>query len=124
MLNDDSIHLHYGMHIWRFITYNWRPWWIDSIKVKYPFIFEDISLDSPTPIFKDKTSDISKWNADINSFLLSRLASTSNTFLYPGIMCPWGCSEFQHKVGNLPLDIVYQRYLPRCKLKLISSPDH
>ena len=31
--------------------------------------------------------------------------------------------HLQHKVGNLPLDIGYQRYLPRCKLKLISSPD-
>ena len=38
-------------------------------------------------------------------------------------MCPWVCSEFQHKVGSFPLDIMYQRYLPRCKLKLINPPN-
>ena len=38
-------------------------------------------------------------------------------------MCPWGCFEFQHKVAYVPLDMAFQKYLPRCHLKLINSPN-
>ena len=107
LLKDETIQQNYGVHILRFISMVWRPWWIDSIKYELANIYQDVTLQSPSPIFKDKSLDIKLWNADINSYLLSRLASTSNKYLYPSIMCPWGCSEFQHKVGYLPLDIVF-----------------
>ena len=35
-------------------------------------------------------------------------------------MCPWGCSEFIHKCGYVPIDVMIQRHLSRCKIKLMS----
>ena len=52
LLKDETIHKHYGRFIWRFIIHNWRPWWIDSIKLRFPCIFEEVSLDMLTPISK------------------------------------------------------------------------
>jgi hypothetical protein len=118
LLTDSSIQTAYGHQIWRFIPMEWRPWWIDSTRRAS---FPTITMIHPAPIFKDKTIDIKEWNEDINSFLLSRLASASNKFLRPSIKCPWGCSEFQHKVGYLPLDIMFQRLLQKTVIKVYTK---
>lgn len=112
----------YGIQIWKFIPIEWRPWWIHSITTLFPTIYSNtITIEYPTPVFKDKTIDIKEWNDDINSYLLSRLATASNKFLRPSIKCPWGCSEFQHKVGYLPLDIIFQRILQKCSFNMFTN---
>lgn len=110
LLKDEDIHSNYGSSIWRFIPLQWRYWWIDEAKACFPHIFNSVSIDSPSPIFIDKTMEINEWNDDVNSYLLPRLASSCNKHLMPNIMCPWGCSEFNHKCGHISMDIVFQRY--------------
>ena len=122
LLKDEDIHSNYGSSIWRFIPSQWRYWWIDEAKACFPHIFNSVSIESPSPIFIDKTMEIKEWNDDVNSYLLPRLASSCNKHLMPNIMCPWGCSEFNHKCGHISMDIVFQRYLQRCLLKLIEKP--
>ena len=56
----------------------------------------------------------------MDSQLLSRIASSCNTHLLPKILCPWGCSEFNHKAGYLDFDIVWQRYLQKCIIVTIN----
>ena len=121
LLSNREIHINYGQRILKFVPMEWRPWWLDSLSSTFPNIFTDISLDRPCPVFEDKTIDIKEWNDDINSYLLSRLASTSNKFLRPTIKCSWGCSEFHHKVGHLPLDIVFQRILQQYSIKMFTK---
>ena len=97
----------------------WRQWWITSLIEKFPNVYRGISFNHPTAIFEDITLDIQDWNQSINTYMLSDLAIACNKHLLPTVMCPWGCSEFIHKCGNIPFDIVYQRYLHRCCIKLI-----
>ena len=123
MLSSKKIHEKYGEEIWIFIPITWRPWWLTNLQSKFPQKFFNLTLEQPFPVFKDKTADIKEWNDDINSYVLSRLVSAANKFLQPTIKCPWGCSEFQHKAGFLPLDIVLQRILQRYTLKMISNPN-
>ena len=113
LLSNREVHSKYGHGVWRLIPTEWRFWWLDSLRNAFPNIFGGISLDYPSPAIKDKTSDIKEWNDDISSYLLSKLSSASNKFLRPTVKCPWGCSEFQHKVGFLPVDIVIQRILQK-----------
>ena len=121
LLSNEDVHEMYGSSIWRFIPQLWRPWWLRVLKTKFPNIFNDITLDSPVPVFVDKSLDIKEWNNDIESYFIARLASASNKFLRPVIKCPWGCSEFQHKVGHIPFDIIMQRILQRVYLKKITE---
>ena len=92
----------------------WRPWWVQSLPEKFPNACLEISVSALILIFRDKTLDIREWNEDIRSYLLSKLASVCNKHMVSTIKCPRGYSEFQHETGNLPLDVVFQRYLPKC----------
>ena len=74
-----------------------------------------------SPAFNDKPIDINEWYEDINSYYLYRLASTSNQFPLPTIKFPWGCSEFDYRVGYPPLDVGFQRNLQKCSLKMITN---
>ena len=121
ILSNRSIHQHYGDYVWRFVPYEWRPWWLNALQNKFPTIYSNITIDHPSPAIKDKTADIQTWNDDINSYFLARLRFSSNKFLRPVIKCPWGCTEFHHKVGHLPLDIILQRYIQKCFLKTYTS---
>ena len=68
-----------------------------SLIEMYPNVFQAISIDNPSPIFVDRTLEIDEWNEDINSYELARLASTCNKHLMPKILCPWGCTEYNHR---------------------------
>ena len=56
----------------------------------------------------DKTKDLETWNEGIKSPKLIYIADVCNQFLLPNGICPWGCSEFIHKVGYVGLDTVIQ----------------
>ena len=39
----------------------------------------------------------------------------------PTVQCQWGCSEIIHKVGYLSLDIIFQYYLQKYFIHIISN---
>ena len=57
----------YGKYMWRFIPLKWRYWWIDSLK--YHDEFNDISVEYPTPIFKDITEDVDNMMMSLQKIL-------------------------------------------------------
>ena len=121
LLTNENIHNFYKDAMWRIVPIEWRPWWILSLRRYYPHVYGHITIESPPPAFKDKTLDIKQWDEDIKSFSLARLSSACNRFLQPTIKCPWGCSEFQHKTGNVPFDIMIQRIFQKCSIKMLSN---
>ena len=120
VFKDKNIQEIYGTHVWKLIPHEWRAWWINSLLSMFPNVYSDITITNPKPIFRDKTNDLDEWNIKIKGYLLSDLAFVCNKYLLPTIKCPWGCSEFMHKVGYLPIDVVWQRYLPACILPSIT----
>jgi len=118
ILTNPEVHREYASTIWHFIPQQWRPWWIYSVKEKYPLLFENISIDFPSSVFRDKTAEINNFWNDIESYDLARLSHTCNKHLQPTILCPWGCTDFLHRCGKLPFDCVLQRFIRRCTLKL------
>ena len=97
LLQNKDLHSKYGNRIWKFIPSQWRHWWLSSVCECFPVVFEDITIDDPSPAFVDRTAEIDEWNDDIDSKLIARLADTCNKHLMPKILCPWGCSEYNHK---------------------------
>ena len=124
LLTDENIHNVYGNKIWQFIPYQWRLWWIDSIQSECPDFFSNVTLHMPPSIFVDITHEKQVWKEDIKSYMLSRLASSCNKYMMPNILCPWGCTEFNHKCGYIPFQLVWQRFLPKCIIDLINKGDN
>ena len=112
-LKDRDFHRHYGTFIWKFIPTIWRHWWLDSFRI----FFDNVSIEEPYSYFVDITHDIKRWNDLNDSHLLPNLRDACNELLVPKILCPFGCSEFKHRCGTVSIDIVFQRYLPKCLLK-------
>ena len=123
LLTSEDVRNKYRAQIWIFLPFEWRLWWVQSIQETCPNEYSNLSSEEYNhQHIKDKTQDMKEWDDDIGSYMLCRLKSTTNKFLLPLIKCPWGCSEFMHKVGYLPMDIVFQKYLPQCCLRLYSCP--
>ena len=55
--------------------------------------------------------------------LLSRLVSAYDNELMPNALCPWRYSEYIHKCGYAPLDLITQRHLQYCYLKLCTTSE-
>ena len=102
-----------------------RPWWIYSIKtiLESNCPYADVSLNNPPPIFKDKTADAKKYNDDFGSGSFTRIVNAMNNeeIINANILCPWGCSVSFRDAGMLPLDLIYQKILPKIILKLYSD---
>ena len=117
MLSNPDIHQCYGEKIWSYVPTQWRPWWFHSLQTEFPAVFSDITMDSPRPLIEDKTIDRNSCKDDLDSYVLPRLTKTWNHYFRPVVKCPWGCSEFVHKVGFLPLDLIFRRLLQKCSFK-------
>ena len=63
-----------------------------------------------------RTKDLETWNEGIKSQKLSYIANVCNQFLLPNVLCPWGCSEFIHKVVYVDLATVIQQFIQKCNL--------
>ena len=81
----------------------------------------NVSISVPKAIFVDRTIEIHEWNDDVKSLMLPRLRKACDRNFLPLVLCPFGCSEFSSKVGKISLDIVFQRYLIKCHIKLMNK---
>ena len=119
LTNDSSVSI-YGSPLWEFIPCQWRSWLLDEVKEIECYMV--VTLDSHKPYFIGISLDIGSFKSDIESFDLGRLISGVNKFLFPNILCPWGCTKYIHMAGNIQMDIVIQPFLR--KLLLAISNDH
>ena len=104
----------------------WRNWWINPLKSMYRNVFNSISLSSPSPIFRDATTDMKAFAHGIdftrtNKMGLADLRDACNKYLLPTVSCPYGCTEYLHKCESVPMDLVFQRYLSKVRLKICAE---
>lgn len=123
LLTNKSVHEVLGINVWKFVPLLWRHWWIPSLLIFYPTIFSEVTIQQPSPFFVDRTIDYDQMKNDIESYKLSKLMSTSNKYLLPDVLCPWGESEYMIQCGYVPLDLVTQRFIPKCRIDLIGTVD-
>ena len=110
VLRNDVIARHRGIGVWSYIPMKWRHWWIDDFVMLHAGD-EGISMEVPTPIFKEITEIRSELMQSLKELKLGDLMRNVNRYLFPTVLCPWGCSEFPHKIELLSLDVVFFRYL-------------
>ena len=71
----------------------------------------------------DRIKDLETWNEGIKYQKLSSIDDVCNQFLLPNVICPWGCSEFIHKVGYVDLDTVIQQFVQKCILSILDESE-
>ena len=120
LFTNKDIQERHGVKVWKFISHTFRYWWIDEVVMTIPTL-TDVTIESPSSYINDRTKDHITWKEDIKSGLLSRLANTCNNLLMSTSLCPWRCSEYLHKCGHVPLDILIQSHLQDCSIKKITK---
>jgi hypothetical protein len=98
-----------------------RYWWLASVKTLFPDTYQNIDLDLPEIYFVDRTIDYDEMKNDILSQELPRTASTLKKFLISDVLCPWRESEYILKTGFVGIDVIYQIFLGKVRMKMISE---
>ena len=100
-----------------------RHWWLEEFKLSISNLNERnyISLEQPKPFFIDRTPDIKEWDYIINTHTLPNLRIACNKYCISTVSCPFGCSTFIFGRGSISLDIMFQRFLPKCVFKKFMS---
>jgi len=110
----------YGTKLWQFLPTPLREWWFLSLFDNIPYFNENtITLEEPPSIFYDNTEDTNAFTTQIKSDKLGDVTSALNKYLLPKVLCPWGCSEYNHESGHLPFDLICQRSFSKVKIKTI-----
>ena len=117
-----------GEHLWSLIPQSMRLWWIDAVKnINYQnnVPYDHITIDTPPSIFIDKTIDAEIFHDDFNSQQLSRVVKAMNNenVMNMNILCPWSCSTSLHQSGKVPLDLMFQKILPKVVINVYSDKD-
>ena len=112
-LSDNEINEVYGLNKWRFIPGSWRKWWQQYFPVDERLL--------PISYFNEISSDLEKFDSYIKSELLSDIAIGCNKYLMPTVLCPWGCSEYLHRVGYMEMDVCIQRFLSNINFQLVNK---
>jgi hypothetical protein len=114
---------HYGETIWKLIPFEWRKWWILDLVVAYPFVYKSIDLNNPSAIVRDATEARTQFTNGIDPRVngikaFSVLRDTVDKYLIPDVACPYGCSEYLHKGNGVAIDLIFQRYLQKVRLRV------
>ena len=110
-MSNESLHRMYGLRLFRLIPSTWFIWW-ENHESNDPLI---------TSFVRDVTSKRKIFKKSIKHELLSTIAKGCDEYLFPDVLCPWGCSEYMHKVGYLDIDIMLQRFHNKVYFTLVNE---
>ena len=94
-----------GDKLWGLIPLEWRPWWLRSVGTLHS-AYQSVTLHQPPSVFADVTLPRDELHEAIDGNEGVTLANACNKHLHATVWCPWGESEYLHKCGHVPLDVV------------------
>jgi len=108
------------LRVWMMIPKRWRKWWVSEVQ-KADVCFRNVTLDWPVAVVEDVTNRKEVLQDALDKLVLAELKQVVDEHLYPLVKCPYGCSEYYHKAGVLPFDIVVARVVDEKKIQLKSK---
>ena len=91
---------------WQALPQSWHLWWKDEA---VRLLNVNFAAAGP-PLFVERTSDREEFLTMLKELKLGDIMRTCNRLLYPDILCPWGCTEYIHKVHCVTLDVVWEHF--------------
>ena len=108
-LSDSATIERHGNLLWTAIPKEWRSWWLHSVRLTNT-VFASVTHDFPKSVFADVTLQQRDLEEAIDNNEGGQLIRACNEHLHATVWCPWGESEFLHKCGKLPLDLIVGRF--------------
>jgi hypothetical protein len=110
ILKSPSLRSKFGVTLWQFIPFLWRESWLVAVH-NFPE-FQHVTLNSPVPYFREVTTDHCRLVESVKNLRwVEMVKAVDELGAIPTVKCPWGCSEFVDKGNDLPLDVVFERFL-------------
>jgi hypothetical protein len=122
ILRDKKARARHGDALWALIPFEWRLWWIGSVKAEWPNS-ENVTANHPAPYVTDVSRQVGMSATELKKLEWETLVVTVDKYLaIPHVRCPWGCSEFYNHAKTIALDVVFASFLEdRDKDLLMSS---
>ena len=111
LLRDENSSL--SVFVWKFLPVEFRARWVHC--------FTQYQLNRPISLAKDITNSKSHFEKTMKSQQLGKIIKCVNQRLRPTVLCPWGCCDYVHSVGTMPLDTIVNRYFSPKEFDLIGS---
>ena len=138
-LTHDYIMDKFGCKALHFVPDTWHKFWIDALVLKYPTVYRGVELNIQsdgfaTVITKDVTMPRKSFCRILKDLRLGEIKQGCDEYLYPLVLCPWGCTEYMQHDGFVDFDAVFSRFFPEVEFagrvcgkaryeKLLSSRD-
>ena len=108
-LSSEMLIAQHGTKVWSIIPTIWRPWWIEEVKGCHE-AYENVTLQHLPSVIADVTVPLTEFQAAINSNAAGKIRTACNNHLHPVVKCPWGCTEYYHKCGQISLDVFMAKW--------------
>jgi hypothetical protein len=123
ILSSNKLYKLHKTNVWTLVPIQWRRWWFQSITTLLPeewYVGKQINdMDSSIVDVTLKKDSLEK---SIANGVLGEIMYNCDTNLLPLIKCPWGCTEFFHVCGELPIQDIFWRYLNQNAMEKMLSP--
>ncbi len=83
--------------------------------------FCNVTIAFPEPVVKDVTDEKLSLETVLSNMKLGEIIDECDECLHATVKCPWGCSEFLHKMGYVPFDLMYAKVLDRSEVPIMSK---
>ena len=115
LITDDNLLSRYGADVLKFIPVEWHAYWKYRLCKTRPDIFDINQIDqykSATVVTKDVSYDKREFIRITSDLRLGELKHGCNKYLFPKVLCPWGCTSYLHHEGEIEMDALYGCLFP------------
>ena len=119
-LSNEVVHEKYGREAWKYVPETVRPMWQNVIQRDFPMVY--YNLDGVDACYKDATADLEKFEKVHAELKIGDIVKAYNG-LMPGVLCPWGCSEYVYDCEELKFEHVFNELVWRCEWTELTSSE-
>ncbi len=123
ILSSFELYKIYGTNLWRIIPLQWRQWWYISVRTLLPpeWYYQEL-INNMTCAVVDVTIAKQSLECSIKKGNLGQIIENCDKYLLPLIKCPWGCTEYFHICGKIPIQTILWRYISEHGMSNLMSP--
>lgn len=105
-----------GACVLQHVPRQWIHYWVAELHCHYPAVFAsdrlDYYLETQECVVVDVTYKTNEMKRMWKELRLGDMKTTSNSYLFPLVLCPWGCSAYFHEQGAVMMDAVFTKFFP------------